>query len=81
MRANVKACIASAIAAVLGIASPALAASGVREDHSGIVVWIFLGFCALIVVAQLVPAVLLMLGMVKGVASPKEHKKVEVNHK
>jgi hypothetical protein len=35
-------------------------------------VWAFLGFCALIVVAQLVPAVMMMLGIVKGVAAEKE---------
>jgi len=33
---------------------------------------LFLGFCALIVVAQLVPAALVMFGIVKAVASPKE---------
>ena len=47
----------------------AFAASGAREDSSGIFVWVFLGFCALIVVAQVIPAVLLMCGMVKGVVS------------
>ena len=44
-------------------------ASGGRVDDSGIFVWVFLGFCALIVVAQIVPAVLLLTGIVKGVAS------------
>lgn len=48
-------------------ATPALAASA-REDSSGLVVWIFLGFCALIVVAQLIPAVLMGLGLIKGFA-------------
>jgi len=54
------------------VASPAFAATAGRGDHSGFIVWAFLGFCALIVVAQLVPAVLVMLGIVKAVASPKE---------
>ncbi len=45
--------------------SSAFAASE-RTDNSGFVVWIFLGFCALIVVAQLVPAIMVMLGLVKG---------------
>ena len=60
-----------AIATIMGILAPvtAMAASGVREDSSGIFVWVFLGFCALIVVAQVIPAVLLMFGMVKGVVS------------
>ena len=44
----------------------AFAASG-RVDDSGMFVWMFLGFCALIVVAQVVPAVLLMCGLVKGI--------------
>ena len=60
-----------ALATVMGILAPvtAMAATGAREDSSGIFVWVFLGFCALIVVAQVIPAVLLMFGMAKGVAS------------
>lgn len=56
----------------LATASPVLAASSARSDSSGILVWAFLGFCALIVVAQLVPAVMMMMGIVKGVTSSKE---------
>jgi hypothetical protein len=60
-----------ALATVMGIIAPAtaFAASGAREDSSGIFVWVFLGFCALIVVAQIVPAVLLLFGMAKGIKS------------
>jgi hypothetical protein len=60
-----------ALATVLAIFAPAtvFAASGLREDSSGIFVWVFLGFCALIVVAQVIPAVLLMFGMAKGIRS------------
>ncbi len=56
---------------LMGIIAPAtaFAASGAREDSSGIFVWIFLGFCALIVVAQIIPAVLLTFGMAKGITS------------
>lgn len=59
------------IITLMGTLAPvtAFAAAGLREDTSGIFVWVFLGFCALIVVAQVIPAVLLMTGMVKGVAS------------
>jgi len=53
-------------------ASPAFASTAGRVDHSGFIVWAFLGFCALIVVAQVVPALMVMLGIVKAVASPKE---------
>ena len=60
-----------ALATLMGIIAPAtaFAASGVREDSSGILVWVFLGFCALIVVAQVIPAIMLMFGMAKGVVS------------
>ncbi len=60
------------ITTIIGTLAPATAfaaATGMREDSSGIFVWVFLGFCALIVVAQVMPAVLLMFGMAKGVVS------------
>jgi hypothetical protein len=71
MKALTKTVMATLI--TLSATFPAAAASTAgRADHSGILVWGFLGFCALIVVAQLVPAVMMMLGIVKGVASEKE---------
>lgn len=60
--------IIAAISIVLGSFSPAFAASA-RTDSSGLAVWIFLGFCGLIVMAQFLPALMLMFGLVKGVAS------------
>ena len=57
------------LATIIGTIAPttAFAASTPRVDDSGFFVWIFLGFCALIVIAQVVPAVLLMVGMAKGI--------------
>ncbi len=60
------------MAILAGSFSAAYAATGGREDNSGIFVWVFLGFCALIVVAQLIPALLLMFGLVKGVSKERE---------
>jgi hypothetical protein len=59
------------ITTIVGTLAPvtAFAASGAREDSSGIFVWVFLGFCAMIVVAQVIPAVLLMVGMARGIGS------------
>lgn len=57
---------ANTTAAWLGTVSTALASSGAREDNSSVFVWVFLGFCALIVIAQLLPALLVMLGFAKG---------------
>ncbi|WP_432821073.1 hypothetical protein [Trichloromonas sp.] len=63
--------IAAATATLMTFASSAFASGG-RVDHSGIVVWVFLGFCGMIVAAQLIPALLVMLGIVKGVMAPRE---------
>ncbi len=62
--------IAAAIATIA--ATPALAATGARADHSGILVWGFLGMCALIVVAQVVPAAVMLVEMVKGLVTKAE---------
>ena len=54
------------LAAQLGLATNLMAASVVREDSSMLLVWMFLGMCALIVVIQLMPAMFLMFGMLKS---------------
>ncbi len=51
---------------LIGNVTPVWAAATGREDNSDLFVWIFLGFCALIVVAQLVPAMMLFMGFAKG---------------
>ncbi|OHE24492.1 MAG: hypothetical protein A2X92_07790 [Syntrophus sp. GWC2_56_31] len=51
---------------LIGNVTPVWAATG-KEDNSDLFVWIFLGFCALIVVAQLIPAAMVLLGLAKGV--------------
>ena len=71
------------ITTIVGIIAPAtaFAANGLSEDNSGILVWAFLGFCALIVVAQVIPAVLLMTGMVKGLVSVAKNETVAATTK
>ncbi len=63
------------ITTIVGTLAPvsAFAASGITED-SGIFVWIFLGFFAVIVVGQILPAIMLMTGLVKGLTSKTEVK-------
>ena len=69
---------ATIIGIVTGFApAAAMAAATGNVDNSGIFVWIFLGFCALIVVAQVVPALLLMFGLVKGVSKAVNDKEAE----
>jgi len=64
--------ITAATATLMTLATSALASGG-RVDNSGIVVWIFLGFCGMIVAAQLIPALLVMFGLAKGVMAPREN--------
>ena len=45
----------------------AFAASGAGEDNSGFLVTLFLGLCGIIMVGQLVPALMVMLGFAKGI--------------
>ena len=63
--------LAAAVAATMATAAPAFAAPE-YTDHSGLLVWTFLGFCALIVVAQVMPAVMMMFGMAKGLTAEKK---------
>ena len=60
--------IATTVAATMATAAPAFAAP-TYSDNSGLLVWSFLGFCAVIVVAQVMPAVMMMVGMAKGLST------------
>jgi hypothetical protein len=64
--------------ALIGTMAPAaaFAAANAPVSDEGIFVWIFLGFFAMIVVGQLVPAVMLIIGLVKG-ATAKVKAKTE----
>lgn len=55
----------TAFVLMLAMASPALAVDTSKTYNSGILILLFVGFCALIIVAQLVPAILALLGMTK----------------
>ncbi len=66
--------IATAAVAILAAVTPAFAAP-TYTDNSGLLVWTFLGFCAVIVAAQVLPAVMMMVGMVKGVATETKEAK------
>lgn len=69
-----------ALMMLLCSASSAFAAGGTREDNSGLFVWAFLGFCALIVVVQVIPALLMFLGFAKGLSKNKVTEPHAVKH-
>lgn len=52
-------------------ATPALASQ--QAESSSLLVWLFIGFCGLVVVSQLIPALVMGYGMVKGLLSHAEN--------
>ena len=66
------------LAASAGLATNLFAASAERVDSSSILIWAFLGMCALIVVLQLMPAAMLVFGMIKAVFSKEEQEQASV---
>ena len=65
----------NAIIATIATTTTAFAANGASTDEPGLLAWGFIGFCAVILVGQLVPAAMLVIGAVKGLATaPKEVK-------
>ena len=60
----------STIAALLVTVSQVMAAEGGNAEPMSILMILFLGFGALILVFQLFPAVVLFVGMVKGLMAP-----------
>ena len=63
--------IAIFVATFLSLVTPAFAETAVRQDDSNILVWAFLGACALIIFLQLVPVVSMAFGLIKGASSSK----------
>jgi hypothetical protein len=61
--------IISTIFLVLATISPAFAAETVVVYKSGLLVVAFVGICALIVVAQMVPALILLMGFIKALVT------------
>jgi uncharacterized membrane protein len=66
------------MAMLMTMVTPAFAVDTTKTYSSGILVGIFLGFCALIVVVQLVPTIMLLVGFVKGLI--KDHSKKTRRH-
>ncbi len=60
----------------LAVAStvPAFAVDTTKTYSSGLLIGLFLAFCALIVVVQLMPSLMLLIGFLKGLANRTESK-------
>ena len=66
--------VCSVVALSLVSGTSALASSGATNKVfiSGPLILLFLGFCALVVVIQCIPAIIMLYGMIKGAVSNKE---------
>ena len=53
---------------------PALAVDTAKTYSSGLLIGIFLAFCALLVVAQLLPSLMLLVGFLRGLTRRTESK-------
>ncbi len=60
------------------LSTPAWAIDTAQTYNSGILTLLFVGFCALLIVAQLIPAVLTLFGMTKAVTKQGARKTVKV---
>ena len=67
----------STLVVTLMLITPVWAADTSVTYNSGILVLLFVGFCALLIVAQLVPAVLVLFGMTKAVSKGLAEKKTQ----
>ena len=57
---------------VISSTSVAYAATNAQSEGAGVLTYFFIGFFALIIVSQLVPAVILFAGMIKGLFARPE---------
>lgn len=66
--------VCGAIVLSLVTSTGALASSSATNKVfvSGPLILLFLGFCALVVVIQCIPAIIMLYGMIKGTVSSKE---------
>jgi hypothetical protein len=72
MRTSLMAMVLSLVAT-----APAFAATTTKVYNSGVLVLAFLGFCAMVVVAQMIPAIITLVGMVKGALGKKSEEAAE----
>jgi hypothetical protein len=68
--------ITTIVTAMLLDATPVLASGGEETTGTSLLVFLFLGFGALIIVCQLIPSLLLFFSMIKGLFETAVHKSI-----
>ncbi len=69
---NALTALCSALIFNLAACGGAYAATTQRVYSSGILVLVFIGFVALVVVVQLIPAIITLVGMLRGLAASRK---------
>lgn len=64
--------LGSAMTMTLATSTAAFAADTHKVYASGILVLVFIGFVALVVVVQMIPAIITLCGMIKGLMSDRK---------
>ena len=75
--------VLSVAAISLLTSTAALASSGAATSKvfvSGPLILLFIGFCALVVVVQCIPAIIMFVGMIKGTVSAETGEMVEAKN-
>lgn len=67
------------ISMVAGSVSAAYAAAGSHNEGAGVLTYFFIGFFALIIISQLVPAMILFFSLVKGIFSRPEKTSAKID--
>lgn len=57
--------VLSTLLVTMILVTPAFAVNAPTTYHSGLFVLSFVGFCTLVVIAQMIPAILMLVGMTK----------------
>jgi len=73
--------LCSALTMSLATSTGAYAATTQKVYSSGILVLVFIGFVALVVVVQMIPAIITLCGMIKGLAKNRKTAAAEATTK
>lgn len=75
-----KTIVRNSLIALLTFSSAAYSASGAGDTQGGFLLSLFIGFFALILVFQIVPAFLLFVGMIRGLISQDSKEATGIKH-
>ena len=68
----------NALTVWLATSNSAYAATTTKVYSSGILVLVFIGFVALVVVVQMIPAIITLMGMIKGLVRENREKTIVI---